>query len=94
MSESKKYGFTMVELLGVILIIGVLALLLIPLINKSLIESKQKLYDSQIKNIELSAESWAMDHLFELPETEEETMTIYLWQLKIGGYIDNNEKTT
>ena len=50
----KKNGFTLAELLGVVIIIGVLALLLLPTIDKATQENKQGLYETQIKNIKQS----------------------------------------
>ena len=84
----KKQGFTLVELLGVIIILGVLALLIIPTIDKSLKAGKQKLYDNQIENIELAANSWALDNLFALPENDDEYIIVELGQIKASWYID------
>ena len=86
----KKNGFTLAELLGVVIIIGVLALLLLPTIDKATQENKQGLYETQIKNIETAASMWAIDNRDELPEKEGDSIIIYLWQLKIGGYIDDD----
>lgn len=84
----KKHGFTLVELLGVIIILGVLALLIIPTIDKSLKAGKQKLYENQIENIELATNSWALDNLFALPENNDEYIIVELGQIKASGYID------
>lgn len=84
----KKHGFTLVELLGVIIILGVLALLIIPTIDKSLKAGKQKLYENQIENIELATNSWALDNLFALPENDDEYIIVELGQIKASGYID------
>ena len=86
----KKSGFTLAELLGVIIIIGVLALLILPTIDNSIEENKNKLYQTQLKNIEEAANNWAAHHMMELPENENESIVIHLSDLKNGGYIDQN----
>ena len=45
----KKKGFTLAELLGVITLLGLLALIVIPIVDKTLKEGKDDLYESQIK---------------------------------------------
>lgn len=56
-----KKGFTLVELLAVIVIIGVVALIAVPSIMKNISESKESLYTTQVQNIELAAKKWATD---------------------------------
>lgn len=88
----KKKGFTLAELLGVIIIMGVLALLVIPTIDKAVKENKQNLYETQIKSIETASNMWAVDNRGQLPEQEGDSIVIYLWQIKVGGYIDDDIK--
>ena len=64
----KKKGFTLAELLGVITLLGLLALIVIPIVDKTLKEGKDDLYESQIKMIEASAQMWGNDNLDLLPE--------------------------
>ncbi len=83
-------GFTLIELIGVIIIIGILSLLVTPTIENNLKKSKQRIYDNQISNIESSLTDWATDHTKYLPENEGESITLTLIQLKQGGYVDKD----
>lgn len=87
--KMKQNGFTLAELLGVITILGLLALIVIPLVDKNIKEGTNNLYESQIKSIETAAEMWGIDHKTELPEENEELM-IPLNKLQQEGYIKND----
>ena len=87
----KKKAFTLVELVGVLVIIGILNIVLIPVVGNSLKNSKQKLYDKQIDTIIMAAKAFASDYTYVLPE-ENETVNINLGQLKDTGYIDKEVK--
>ena len=58
----KKYGFTLVELLGVIIILGVIALITFPIINKSIKSSKEKALEQVINNIEDAAYKYSISN--------------------------------
>lgn len=85
----KKKGFTLSELLGVITILGLLALIVIPLVDKSMKEGKEELYASQIKSIEAAAKAWGIDHIDELPE-ENGSKNITLSRIQQDGYIESD----
>lgn len=86
----KQKGFTLVELLGVISVLAVLALLIIPTVNKSVGDSKNELYDAQIENIKDAARTWSADHVRNLPSTDEGSTIVTLADLKSGGYISKD----
>ena len=44
-----KRAFTLIELMGVIIVLGLIALIAIPTIDKSIKNSKENLYKVQIK---------------------------------------------
>ncbi len=71
-----KKGFTLIELLAVIVILGLLAMVAVPAMSRAIKESKQNLYDVQIKNIENGARNWAADNLSILPVEEGATVAI------------------
>ncbi|MDD2434772.1 MAG: DUF5011 domain-containing protein [Bacilli bacterium] len=85
-----KKGFTMVELLGVIVILALLALIAIPAIEKQIKSGTEKLYDIQVKTIEAALKDWKSDHLMIVPKYQNNTLTITLYQLKQDGKIDPN----
>lgn len=85
-----RKGFTLVELLGVLVILAVLALLIVPVVNKNFRESTADLEAAQIKNIKDAAKNWAADHTSSLPDTEGGTVTVTVGELQKGGYLDEN----
>lgn len=87
----KEKGFTLAELLGVIAILGVLALIVVPVVDKNVKEGKEELYQKQIESIRSSAQMWGTDHLDELPG-KNETKTITLSILQQDGYISSDIK--
>ena len=83
----KQKGFSLVELLGVIVILGILATIIYPIVNKKINASKEDLYTSQIDLIETGARNWGAEHLGELPTYEGESVRITLLELQNEGYV-------
>ena len=81
-----KKAFTLVELVGAIVILGIIAIIAIPLIDKNLKENKEKAYLTQIESIKESTKNWAANNTKLLPELGE-SYTITLNHLQTGGYI-------
>lgn len=84
----KKKGFTLIELIGVVVLLGAVLLIIIPVVNKSLKEGKQKLYDKQIETIKTSLNAWANEN----KPKNNETFYLTLSQLKSEGLVDVNIK--
>lgn len=83
-----KKGFTLVELLAVIVILGVLALLIVPNVAGTLKKQKENLYNVQISNIEEATNGWASKNFFQLPTQDGAFITIHLKDLV--GLIDTD----
>ena len=62
-----KKGFTLFELMAVIVLIGLISALISIPVNKAIKDSKQKSYEQQIELIKLAAENWAVDNPYLLP---------------------------
>ena len=89
-----KKGFTLVELLGVIAILGIIALIIIPVVDSSNKKIKKKAYETQKDSIILALK----DYKTSTPELFYNTnvVTLTLGELKELGYIDydiRNPKT-
>ena len=82
-----KKGFTLVELLAVIIILSLLALLASTSVSKIVKDSKSDLYDTQIKLIQSAAEAWGADNLYDLPDAGT-CKYLTLQDLKQYGLID------
>lgn len=62
----KKEGFTLVELLCVIIIIAVVSGIVFPIVLNNINKSKEELLNVQIKDIEAAAKKWALKNLDKL----------------------------
>lgn len=82
----RRNGFTLVELLAVIAVLGLLATIAVPSIIGPLQNSKQDLYEVQIENIEEAARGWAAENVFSLPGEGDDPITVRLKEL--SSFID------
>lgn len=84
----KKRGFTLAELIGVVVLLGAILLIIIPVVSKSLKDSKQKLYNDQIEGIKQALQLWASDN----KPNNNETYYLTLSQLKQKGLVEPDLK--
>lgn len=84
----RKNGFTFVELLAVITIIGVMSLIAAPTVERIAKENKEKIYQTQLDNIILALKNWASDNKELLPTKNNEVLTLTLGSLKADGYLE------
>lgn len=85
----KKRGFTLIELLAVIVVLGLIALVVFPNVNKTIKNSKEKLYDQQVSLIEDNARRWGINHANLLPDNG--VYFLALNELVTEGYISQKE---
>ncbi len=64
-----KKGFTLVELIAVLVILSLISLIAIPTVNNSLKKYKENLYEDAIDNIEQAAKNWGADNIGKLPNS-------------------------
>ena len=86
----KNRGCTLAELLGVIIILGVIALIATISITNSMRNSREELYNLQISNIINGAKTWASGNVFELPENDGEAIYLTLAELKEAGFVEKD----
>lgn len=85
-----KKGFTLAELLGIIIVLGVIMMITFPIISKTIKDSKEEAYDMQVKMILESARSWAVDNANSLPDAGVQ-LKLYISDLIQGGYIKESQ---
>jgi prepilin-type N-terminal cleavage/methylation domain-containing protein len=83
-------GFSLIELMGVIILLSLISLLVVPSIDRSIKNFKNRTYDAQIEHIALATRDWALDNVGKYSLNEGDTVTIILGQLKMGGYLDDD----
>ena len=92
----KRKAFTLIELMGVLVIIGILILILVPVINNAVKNNKEELYNKQLDLIKLLAKNLASDKEYILPEEDGDEIYLTLGQLRAMGYAEEiitNPKT-
>jgi len=87
-----KKGFTLIEILAVIVIISVTTLLIITNVEKRIKSAKEVLKSSQIETIENAAYIYAMNYSSEIPDLKEKGVeTIPLSTLISKGLIEASD---
>lgn len=91
----RKNGFTLVELLAVLVLLSVISIIAIPNVIDAVNSSKKKLYSEQVNRILEAADRWAQDNDDKLPSTSLNSsrnyMDITVTMLREGGYIKNED---
>ena len=67
-----KKGFTLIELIGIIVILGVISFIVFPVVSSSIKNGKEKAYNEQVGRIIEAAKKWANDNTDLLPSDDEE----------------------
>lgn len=90
-----KKGFTVVELLGVIVILSILLVITFTSVSLIIKDSKNSLYEAQLNSILDGAYDWSLKHTYILPQNKGDKEYISLLQLQQNGYVDEfiNPKT-
>lgn len=88
----KKKGFTLVELLGVLVLLGILSGIAVPTIAKTIKSSRDNAYQDQLELMNVGARNWVADHISLIPEENGASIRVTLGELQQGGYVDKNLK--
>ena len=90
----KNKGFTLIEIISVVVVLAIIALLVTPIVSKILDNNRDRLYNNQIDGIIKSAKVWGAEHVGRLPGDGEKDVVITLGELQTGGYADKTVKNT
>ena len=86
-----KKGFSLVELLAVVVILGLVVLISIPIVNNSINKSKEKAREVQIEEIIKAAKKYAIKNSYVLPENVGSHTSIEIETLINENYIDTDQ---
>lgn len=85
----KNKGFTLVELLGVMIILAVIFVLVFPSVQNIISQSEDTIYQKQINTILNATYDFTLKNVSYLPDTGQKSY-VTLGQLKYDGLIDAN----
>ena len=83
--KQKNKGFTLIELMAVIVILGILSVVIIPKIGDSITNSKNNAYNIQVENIKKGVNDYLVENGNIIKEGESKTLTLGI--IKQGGYL-------
>lgn len=86
----KNKGFTLTELIGVIVLLGIISLIAVPIINSTLTNSKVKAYNAQINTLEEAGKKWGVENTKYLP-VDTISCNISIAELITLGYIEDDK---
>lgn len=90
-----KKGFTLIEMMGVIIILSILSLITVPVIENSLRQGREKLSDIQKGQLIKALENYYaenLDLLNEISDSEDDPTCISSEFLKTNGYLPTDLK--
>jgi len=85
-----KKGFTLVEVLAVVVLIGLLVVITVPSIKTIMNNAKEKSLERQIASIIESSKSWSIENVDKLPDNNVPIL-VSLSELKEQGFLEDKE---
>ena len=85
-----KKGFTLAELIGVIVVLALICLVSVPAIASVLKTNKKSLCKTQLNNVLEAARNYASENLLAMPTNDGDSKTITIQDLIDNGFIDED----
>lgn len=85
-----KRGFTLIEMLAVIALIGILGAISYPIVTREINKSKDNAFKTQIKYIENAAKRWSVKNN-ELLLLDGTAITVDVNTIKKDGFLENTD---
>lgn len=84
-----KDGFTLIEILAIIILLSVLALVTYPIINGIINDSRKDLYDKQIDELERHTRTWISENVESLELVDGYSRNVTFEDLYKSGFISD-----
>ena len=81
-------GFTLIEMIGVIIVLSIIALIVYPTIGKIITTNKTKAYEKQIEVIEDAASNWLIENEGKLRDN---AYALPINDIVSSGFVEENE---
>lgn len=89
----KKKGFTLVEMLGILVVLTIIVVISVPAITSSLKKANQQKYDNWLENLYIAAEEYVESHREDFYEVNAgATSYLSIQQLIDQGYLEESIK--
>lgn len=85
-----KKGFTLAELIGVLVVLALITMIAVPSVTKTIKENKSKVCVIQFNNIIDEAKGWASNNIDKLPINSGDKIEISFNDLAKYGYSEDN----
>lgn len=88
--ERNIKGFTLAELMGVIVLLAILALIIVPVVDRNLKKGRTVTCETQEKSILEAAKNWNSDNVT-LCTNKGDSCTVTVWELVQKGYLPGKD---
>ena len=86
-----KKGFTLIEIIAIIILLSVIALITYPIINNLITDSKDELYDKQISELVRLSNTWVTKNITKLKMTDGYTYNLSFDELYEQGFVSDEQ---
>ena len=86
-----RRGFTLIELITTLVVMGIIVLITIPMLYQGLINSRQQLYNEQITKLLQAGKNWGLKNPDDLPKNNGEYLFMSPKDLAKLGFVDSEE---
>ena len=86
-----KKGFTLIEIIAIIILLSVIALITYPVINNLIINSKEELYEKQISELVRLSNTWATKNIKKLKMTDGYVYNLSFEELYEQGFVSDKQ---
>lgn len=87
----KNKAFTLVELLGVIVVLGIIATITVPIVQRTILESSDDAYEEQIASFEKAARNYVASDIYNMTNCKDRICTVSLKTLQEEGFLPSGD---